>query len=137
MEVGFDLLGPLGARASSARSGKGDDERADEEAARYVESVNECSSAAVASRDSIRSPLCESMSSCTPTVQPDKYVGREYAIAAVMVCAVVRSDNETGGHAVFDRREYSSFGASNNPNVPGTSSKAYNERRWSSVIVRR
>jgi hypothetical protein len=36
MEVGLDLLGPLGARGSSVRSGKGDDERAEEEAARYV-----------------------------------------------------------------------------------------------------
>jgi hypothetical protein len=58
-------------------------------------------------------------------------------MAAVMIVAVVRSDSETGGHAVFDRREYKSFGASNRPKVPGTSSKAYNERRWSSVMVSR
>jgi hypothetical protein len=124
MDVGFDLLGPLGVRPSMAVSSKGDDERAEEEASRYVERVNECSSAAVANRDSIRSPLCESISSCTPTVQPDKYVGIEYAMAAVMLVAVVRSESETGGHAVFDRREYKSLGASKRPKVPGISSTA-------------
>jgi hypothetical protein len=41
----------------------------------------------------------ESLSSCTPTVQPDRYVGREYAIVAVMLVAVIRNDSDTGGHA--------------------------------------
>jgi hypothetical protein len=105
MDVGFDLLGPLGADASCALFGGGDGGRLSDEVERYAESVNECSSAAVANRDSTNSPLCDSISSCTPTVQPDRYVGKEYAIAAVMLVAVVRRDNETGGHAVFDRRE--------------------------------
>jgi hypothetical protein len=79
----------------------------------------------------------ESLSSCTPTVHPERYVGREYAMAAVMLVAVVRNDNDTGGHAVCDRSEYSSLGASSVPVVLVIPSKAYKESRWSSVIVRR
>jgi hypothetical protein len=62
--------------------------------------VKECSSAAVANREPSSSPLCERFSSWTPTVQPDRYVGSEYAIAAVMLVAVARNDRDTGGHAV-------------------------------------
>jgi hypothetical protein len=58
-------------------------------------------------------------------------------MAAVMLVAVVRSDNETGGHAVCDRSEYISLGASKVSEVLGIASKAYKDSRWSSVIVRR
>lgn len=106
MEVGFDVPGLLIREASLEAPGNGDEARVvGEDMERYADSVNECSSAAVASRDSINSPWCVSRSSCTPTVQPDRYVGREYAIAAVMFVAVVRNDRDTGGHAVCDRSE--------------------------------
>jgi hypothetical protein len=64
-------------------------------------------------------------------------VGKEYAMAAVMLVAVVRSESDTGGHAVLERREYRSLGASKRPVVPGMLSKAYSESRWSSVMVTR
>lgn len=55
-------------------AGKGDDDGrvGGEDAEREEERVKECSSAAVASRDSRTSPLCDSLSSCTPTVHPEK-----------------------------------------------------------------
>jgi hypothetical protein len=54
----------------------------------------------------------------------------EYAIAAVMlVVVVVRKDNDTGGQAVCDRREYRSLGGFKVPDVFGISSKAYKDRR--------
>lgn len=74
--------------------------------------MKECSSAAVANRDPSSSPLWERFSSWTPTVHPERYVGSEYAIAAVMLVDVVRKDSDTGGHAVCDRNEYSSLGGS-------------------------
>ena len=72
MEVGFDRLGPLGTDASLALLDEGDGGSLSDEVERYAESLKECSSAAVANRDSIKSPLCDSISSCTPTVQPDR-----------------------------------------------------------------
>jgi hypothetical protein len=53
----------------------------------------------------------------------------EYAIAAVMLLDVVRKDNDTGGQAVCDRREYKSLGGFKVPEVFVISSKAYRERR--------
>jgi len=73
MEVGFDVLGLLAKDASGALPVKGEEDLVDgDDAERWAESVNECSSAAVASRESINSPLCESLSSWTPTVHPDR-----------------------------------------------------------------
>ena len=99
--------------------------------------MKECSSAAVASREPSSSPLCERLSSWTPTVHPERYVGNEYAIAAVMLVAVVRRDKDTGGHAVCDRNEYKSLGGSSRLSLLFGSAKAYKDRRWSSVMVRR
>ena len=71
MEVGFDELGLLATDASRFRPGKGEDDLVDgEDTERYAESVKECSSAAVASRDASSSPSWESLSSCTPIVHP-------------------------------------------------------------------
>jgi hypothetical protein len=73
MEVGFDVLGLLTMEASREPPGNGDDDRVDgDDAERCADSVNECSSAAVASRDSRISPLGESLNSCTPTVHPER-----------------------------------------------------------------
>jgi hypothetical protein len=73
MEVGFDRPGPLGRDPSLGVPGKGDGERVEGEGAdRHAESVKACSSAAVANRDSRSSPVGESLSSCTPTVHPDR-----------------------------------------------------------------
>jgi hypothetical protein len=78
MDVGFEVLGLLTKEASREPPGKGDEDRVEgDEADRYAESVNECSSAAVAKRDSSSSPLSVSLSSCTPTVHPERYVGSE------------------------------------------------------------
>jgi hypothetical protein len=130
MEVGFDLLGPLGREVSRVPPRKGDGERVeDEDAERHAERVNACSSAAVASRESRSSPVGDNLSSCTPTVQPERYVGIEYAIAAVILVAVVRNDNDTGGHAVCDRKEYSNLGASKVPEAFGKPPNAYRESK--------
>lgn len=112
MEVGFDELGLLVRDASRVWPGNGEEDLVvGDDADRCAESVSECSSAAVASREASSSPLWESLSSCTPTVHPERYVGRENAIAAVKLETVVRNDNETGGHTVRDRSEYRSRGA--------------------------
>jgi len=108
IDVGLDRLGVIASEASRVVPGKGDDDRVEgDEADRNSDRVNECSSAAVDSRDSSSSPLCDSLSSCTPTVHPDRYVGREYAIAAVMLEGAMRNDKDTGGQAVCERKEYS------------------------------
>ena len=58
-------------------------------------------------------------------------------MAAVILAALVLRDRDTGGHAVCDRREYRSLGASKQPSVSDRPSKAYKDSRWSSVMVRR
>jgi hypothetical protein len=130
MDVGFDLLGPLGRGDSLVPSWKGDGKRVDrDDAERHADKVKECSSAAVANRDSNRSPLCESRSSCRPTVHPDRYVGSEYAMAAVMLVALVRNERDMGGHAVCERNEYRSLGGSKAPVAFGVLSNAYRDNR--------
>lgn len=72
MEVGFAVLGML-VKPFSRLPGNGDDDRVvHDDVDRYADSVKECSSAAVASRDSSNSPFSESLSSWTPTVQPER-----------------------------------------------------------------
>jgi hypothetical protein len=102
----------LGTGVSREQPRCGDDDRVlGDDAERYADNVKDCLSAAVARRDSSNSPLGDNLSSCTPTVHPERYVGSEYAIAAVILVDVVRNDKEIGGHAVCDLREYSSCGA--------------------------
>jgi hypothetical protein len=58
MDVGFDVPGLLASDASREPPGNGDEDRVvGDDAERYAESVKECSSAAVANRDSSSSPL--------------------------------------------------------------------------------
>jgi hypothetical protein len=92
--------------ASREIPGNGDEDRVEgDDAERCVDNVEARVSVAVVRRDSSSSPSCESRSSCTPTVQPDRKVGSEYAIEAVMLADDVRKDSDTGGHAVCDRKE--------------------------------
>jgi hypothetical protein len=130
MDVGLEVLGLLAEDASLEPPGNGDEGRViGEEAERCADSVNECSSAAVASRDSSSSPLWDSLSSWTPTVHPERYVGSEYAIAAVILVVVVRKDKDTGGHAVCDRSEYRSCGASKVDELSAPLCNAYRDNR--------
>lgn len=64
MDVGFEFLEVFTNGVSRGVPGNGEDERVvDEDVERYAESVKECSSAAVASRDPRSSPLSERLSS--------------------------------------------------------------------------
>jgi hypothetical protein len=71
MEVGFDVAEVLAWNASRVFPASGEDDLVDgDDADRDAESINGCSSAAVASRESSSSPWSESLSSCNPTLQP-------------------------------------------------------------------
>lgn len=71
MEVGFDVLALRFKDICRGPLSEGEELRVEgDDADRYVESVKECSSEAVANLDCSSSPLSESRNSCTPTVQP-------------------------------------------------------------------
>jgi hypothetical protein len=68
----------LGTGLVQEQSGRGDEDRMlGDDAERYADNVKDSSSAAVARRDSSNSPFGDNLSSCTPTVHPERYVGSE------------------------------------------------------------